>query len=142
MAAKSHVVIVDLPELWELMNDNIKRNFGGGDTNDASFIDEYSNKLITHDDKRAKGTITSRVLRWGIQEDYQGAPYDVIIGADIVASLYDPVALAQALYALSGPDTRIYISVKARLDKPHEDFDVEMERLFERLRRLISLAVG
>ena len=135
-ATKSHVVITDLPELKELMNDNIRRNFGGGGTNDASFIDEYSNKLITYDDKRAKGTITSRVLRWGIQEDYQGAPYDVIIGADIVTSLYDPVALAQALYALSGPNTKIYISVKARLDKPHEEFDVEMERLFERVEKI------
>lgn len=63
-ATKSSMVITDLSELEDLMKD-----IGGCDidiTNDPSFIDEHSEKLMTHDHRRAKGTITSRVLRWGI----------------------------------------------------------------------------
>jgi hypothetical protein len=69
-------------------------------------------------------------LRWGVHSDYINAPYDVIIGADVVTSIYDPIALAQTFYALSGPQTKIYISGKTRLDKPHEIFEMEMKRLF------------
>jgi len=129
---QSRVEVTDLPELEDLMRDNINLNFEGvgGD-------ESYAEKLMFSDDeKKAKGTISSRVLRWGVEEDYGDVPYDVIIGADIVTSLYDPVALAQTLHALSGPDTRIYISGKSRLDKPHEEFDVEMNRLFGSVRKI------
>jgi len=141
-ATESDVVITDLPELEGLMEDNVRRNFGGercpqddvvvGDSDESSSV----TLLTAHDRSAARGTVSSRVLRWGVEEDYLGAPYDVIVGADIVASLYDPQALARALHALSGPDTRIYISGKARLDRPHEEFDAEMERLFERVERI------
>lgn len=110
-ATDAQVTITDLPELLGLMQDNLQRNH------------PY------------KSIIEARTLRWGCEEDYQGT-YDVIIGADIVASLYDPVALATTLHALSGPNTQIYISSKSRLDKPHEDFDSEMKRLFERCDRV------
>lgn len=111
-ATDANVIITDLPELLGLMQDNLQRNH------------PY------------KSTVEARTLRWGCEEDYSGAPYDVIIGADIVASLYDPVALAVTLHALAGPSTKIYISSKSRLDKPHEEFDEEMKRLFERCERL------
>ena len=116
-ASSAHVVVTDLPELMGLIDDNIQRNFSTGD--------------------KANGTVESRVLRWGVEEDYGGAPFDVIIGADIVASLYDPIALARTLHALSGPNTKIYISSKSRLDKPHEEFDEEMNRLFKRVERVV-----
>mmetsp|Transcript_24201 Transcript_24201/g.52193 ORF Transcript_24201/g.52193 Transcript_24201/m.52193 type:complete len:437 (+) Transcript_24201:431-1741(+) len=139
-ATRSQVEITDLPELEDLMRENIDRNFSRGDCidiNNAAMTDESSSKqqITTHDDK-AKGTITSRILRWGMEDDYPDTPYDVIIGADIVASIYDPVALAQTLHALSGPSTSIYISIKSRLDKPHEEFDVEMNRLFRSVKKI------
>ena len=133
-ATNSHVEITEVPELEELMADNIKRNFFGED--DSSSADD---EMITGHDGKAKGTISSRVLRWGVEEDYAGAPYDVIVGADIVTSLYDPVALAQTLYDLSHSNTRIYISGKSRLDKPHEIFNTEMNRLFEKVEKVTEI---
>ncbi|KAL9182982.1 hypothetical protein ACHAXT_004261 [Thalassiosira profunda] len=134
-ATRANVVVTDLPGLEGLMNDNVRRNFGGGDPSNSDLSDEQSDLLNTHDNK-SKGTVTARTLRWGVESDYHGAPYDVLVGADIVTSLYDPVALAQTLHALSGPHTKIYLSGKARLDRPHAIFDVEMHRLFERVERI------
>ncbi|KAL7499038.1 hypothetical protein ACHAWT_009634 [Skeletonema menzelii] len=148
-ATKSQVTITDLPELEELMSDNVRRNFGplvDESVKEESLSEEERSLLAYLDGGKAKGTVTSRVLRWGVEEDYflnsedtQGddQAYDVIIGADIVASLYDPVALAQTLHALCGPTTKIYISSKSRLDKPHETFDSEMARLFERVEKKV-----
>jgi len=188
MVAKAtccHVTITDLPELEELMDDNVRRNFGpphhlhhhhmstvaGADANsstggaadisrteeekDVTLLSTEERKLLTYlDGAKAKGTVTSRVLRWGVEQDYfvdncneeeedyyyhqqhhhqQQQAYDVIIGADIVASLYDPVSLAHTLHALCGPTTKIYISSKSRLDEPHQIFDAEMSRLFDKV---------
>ena len=133
-ATNCHVEITEVPELEELMADNIKRNFFGEDDSSSADVE-----MITGHDGKAKGTISSRVLRWGVEEDYTGAPYDVIVGADIVTSLYDPVALAQTLYDLSHTNTRIYISGKSRLDKPHEIFNSEMIRLFEKVEKVTEV---
>ena len=119
-ATNCHVILTDLPELMDLMQCNVDRNFGDLD----------SSSIVTASSTNAKGTASAKILRWGTPEDYAGAPYDVIIGADIVASLYDPVALAQTLHDLSGPNTKIYMSSKSRLDKPHQEFEGEMNRLF------------
>lgn len=149
-ATKSQVTITDLPELEELMGDNVRRNFGPSvDVAAEESLSEEERSLVTYlDGGKAKGTVASRVLRWGVEEDYflnsgeeqkhgGDQSYDVIIGADIVASLYDPVALAQTLHALCGPTTKIYISCKTRLDEIHEAFDVEMARLFERVEKKV-----
>ncbi|KAL3770739.1 hypothetical protein ACHAW5_001456 [Stephanodiscus triporus] len=92
------------------------------------------------DDARG-ATLRSReaadaVLRWGVEDDYGDVPYDVVIGADVVTSLYDPVALARTIHALSGPRTRVYVSGKARLDRPHEVFEGEMGRLYANVRKV------
>ena len=55
-----------------------------------------------------------------------------------MTSLYDPVALSQMLHALSGPETRMYLSGKARLDKPLEEFDAALDDLFESVRKVES----
>ena len=129
-AVECDVVATDLPELMGLMESNVRRNFG-----DRSDANDGGGGLVTADDK-AKGSIEARVLRWGVESDYGDAPYDVVVGADIVTSIYDPVALARTVHALSGPRTKVYISGKARLDRPHEVFDGEMRRLFERVERI------
>ena len=43
--------------------------------------------------------VLCRLLWWGVELNYAGAPYDVVIGPDVVASPYDPVALAQMFHA-------------------------------------------
>ena len=35
----------------------------------------------------------------GVESNYAGAPYDVVVGADVVTSPYNPVALAQMFHA-------------------------------------------
>lgn len=119
-ATASDVTVTDLPELTELMADNVRRNFGDDGRGDGT----------------GPGTIASRALRWGVPEDYGGAPYDVVLGADVVASLYDPRALARTIYELSGPRTKVYISSRVRLDRPHEEFDEELARLFDTVRKI------
>ena len=53
------------------------------------------------------------VLRWGVKSDFASAPYNVVIGDDVVSLPYNPVALAWTFHTLSGPRTRIYVSGKA-----------------------------
>eukprot|EP00521_Asterionellopsis_glacialis_P009079 CAMPEP_0195284754 /NCGR_PEP_ID=MMETSP0707-20130614/2849_1 /TAXON_ID=33640 /ORGANISM="Asterionellopsis glacialis, Strain CCMP134" /LENGTH=283 /DNA_ID=CAMNT_0040344147 /DNA_START=161 /DNA_END=1013 /DNA_ORIENTATION=- len=100
---KSRVEITDLPELKDLMERNIALNFDYNSIvsktqNTSSFSDEDLNLLFGAEDKNksksAVGCISASILRWGCDEDYGNGPYDVIFGADVVASLYDPVALA------------------------------------------------
>mmetsp|Transcript_16337 Transcript_16337/g.32669 ORF Transcript_16337/g.32669 Transcript_16337/m.32669 type:complete len:471 (-) Transcript_16337:136-1548(-) len=142
-ATNSHVLLTDLPELLNLMESNVVRNYCH--PRDSPLfknekVEELRDDLITTSSENAKGTASAHVLRWGTPDDYTIAPSnDVIIGADIVASLYDPIALAQTLYDLSGPTTKIYISSKSRLDRPHELFWEEMERLFHRVEKVFNI---
>jgi hypothetical protein len=76
--------------------------------------------------------VLCRVLRWGIEYNYAGAPYGVVVGADVVALLYDPVVLARTFHKLIGPWTKVYLSGKAQLAWPHIAFGGEMARLFAR----------
>ncbi len=76
------------------------------------------------------------MLRWGVESDYAGAPYDAVIGADVVSLPYDPVALARTFHTLSGPRTKVYVSGKARLAGPHVAFKGETVRLFARVPRV------
>lgn len=140
-ATNSHVLLTDLPELLDLMESNVVRNYcrpcESPSTKSAEALqDDITNTAANY----AKGTASAHILRWGTPDDYKIAPSnDVIIGADIVASLYDPIALAQTLYDLSGPTTKIYISSKSRLDRPHELFWGEMECLFERVEKVFNV---
>ncbi len=76
------------------------------------------------------------VLRWGVESDYAGVPYDVVVVADVVALPYDPVALARTFHTLSGLWTRVYASGKAQIAEPHVAFKGEMVRLFARVCRV------
>ena len=90
-------------------------------------IDEES---VAEDCKEAQGTVTAKVLRWGIKEDYDDSPFDVIIAGDVVTTLYDPSALAQTMYDLSHETSIIYLCVKRRLNRCHESFEECMNELF------------
>jgi hypothetical protein len=43
--------------------------------------------------------VLCRLLWWGVELNYAGAPYDVIIRADVIASPYNPVVLARTFQA-------------------------------------------
>ncbi len=49
---------------------------------------------------------------------------------------YNPVALTRMFHTLSGPRTRVYVSVKARLAGLHVAFKGEIVRLFARVPRV------
>jgi hypothetical protein len=76
------------------------------------------------------------MLWWGVESDYFGAPYNVVVGANVLSLPYNPVALAQTFHTLSRPRTRVYISGKARLAGPHVAFKGEIVRLFARVPRV------
>lgn len=79
---------------------------------------------------RAHGKVKAKCLRWGVKEDYSSGPYDVIIGADVIASLYDPTALAHTIYDLCHEGTRIYIGIEKRLSDVVEKFLNVMRDIF------------
>jgi hypothetical protein len=83
----------------------------------------------------ARGRISANVLKWGHDRDYQ-QEYDVVLGADVVASLYDPIALADTMHALCHEKSVVYISFKARLAGPHEQFEKRLESLFTTVERI------
>ncbi len=85
------------------------------------------------------GIISCHVLRWGVESDYASAPYDVIVGANVVSLPYNPVALARLFHTLSGLRTRVYVSGKIRLAGPHVAFKGDIVRLFARVPRVDGL---
>jgi hypothetical protein len=39
------------------------------------------------------------LLWWGVESNYAGVPYDVIVGADVITSPYNPLVLARKFHA-------------------------------------------
>ena len=138
---QSHVFVTDLPELLDLMKENYEMNFVVGKCDGSGGTEaEEGNSLLRQkfgsELSKSQGTAEAKVLRWGVESDYEGAPFDVVFGADVVASLYDPIALANTFYNLCGPESKVYLSYKGRLDEPHLLFEAELKRLFSRVERI------
>lgn len=81
--------------------------------------------------QQSSSNVTAKVLRWGMKEDYCDGPFDLIIGADVVASLYDPSALVQTIYDLCHEKSIIYICVRRRLSEYHNLFDNALKEMFD-----------
>ena len=64
----------------DLMCSNVERNF---------WMPSLSGDAI----------VSCRLLWWGVESNYAGAPHDVVAGAYAVASPYDPLALARTFHA-------------------------------------------
>jgi len=141
-ACRASVTATDLPELLDLMRSNLELNFVSKSDGNNKNGDEEKACTSTYihrkfpDYEGSMGSASVKVLRWGKRVDYIGAPYDVIFGADVVASLYDPVALAKTFYELAGPNTKVYLSYKGRLDEPHQLFEAEFKKLFAKVCRV------
>jgi predicted nicotinamide N-methyase len=76
--------------------------------------------------------VTAGVLEWGRNSSGQ---YDVILGADVVASIYDSSALAKTIYDLSHEQTRVYLACEDRLAGSIETFESHMKNMFEHVER-------
>ena len=168
-AVDTHVFISDLPDLYPLMERNVRRNFLNdnvhiktpielddiksmerGDAavdiptkrdNGGTILSEIDMKALYECDdenyieriktmNETSSKITPTILRWGMKEDYTDGPFDAIIGADIITSLYDPEALAQTIYDLCHEKTKVYVCFKKRLEGPHAMFENAMKTLF------------
>jgi hypothetical protein len=154
-AIPCHVRITDLPELLHLMTRNVRRNMHSqnilvdGVTNSkhqakmafdkkdeskglSFFLRETDEENTIKSAMDARGTVSASVLRWGEVED-DGKQYDVVLGADVVASLYDPIALADTMHALCHDRSVVYVSYKRRLTDPHVRFESQLHCLFEKV---------
>lgn len=76
--------------------------------------------------------VTSGVLEWGRNVAGQ---YDVILGADVVASIYDSFALAKTIFDLAHENTKIYLACEDRLAGSIEAFEDHMRNMFDHVER-------
>ena len=105
-----HVDLTDLSNLMPLVQRNVDRNFSDSEKSSAL------------------GSVSAFILDWS--EPTVDQPYDYVLGADVVASLYDPIALAQTIYQVSHEGSTVYVSFKERLSTIHRQFEQRMGDLF------------
>ncbi|GAX22985.1 hypothetical protein FisN_15Hh119 [Fistulifera solaris] len=135
MVAKAldvHVTMTDLPELMPLLQRNIARNLPDEDTKE---LDEVYWEYMGGDETGCRrGSATASVLCWGNKEQQEShGTFDVIVGADLVASLYDPYALADTLFQLCHNQSKVYISFKERQTEYHVMFETAMRKRFSKM---------
>lgn len=95
-----HVHLTDLPQLQPLLENNA----------------------------RQAPNASVGVLEWGSNASVK--KFDVIIGADVVASIYDSYGLAKTIYNLANEDSRVYLACKDRLTGFIEKFESYMRGMF------------
>jgi predicted nicotinamide N-methyase len=147
MVAKAlnvHVTMTDLPELMPLLQRNISRNLPRMEL-DAKKLDEVYWEYMggeasssSSDYRDSRESATASVLCWGNKEQEEShGTFDVIIGADLVASLYDPYALADTVFHLCHNQSKVYISFKERQTEYHVMFETAMRKRFSKLEILL-----
>jgi predicted nicotinamide N-methyase len=138
------VTLTDLPALLPLLSRNVHRNFahilvhppGATSTKD----DDDEAVMRSEAQRTSRSPVAAQVLDWA---DVAAAhpptepgtttttTYDVILGADVVASLYDPQALAATIHALCHTDTLVVLTFKERLSSVHRRFEEALDQLFD-----------
>jgi predicted nicotinamide N-methyase len=138
MPTRADVTISDLPNLMPLMQRNIQRNYYSESYAGETFLKEY--QIAKYENKYQfppSQNIRAIILDWDDPSPLQGrrddVSFDVILGADVVASLYDPIALAHTIHNLCNASTVVYISFKERLSEIHRKFEMEMKRIFDEI---------
>ena len=104
-------------------------------SNDEQSATGKSNSATISNAKHSQGTVSASILRWGVTDDCK-QQYNLVLGADVVASLYDPIALAETMHALCHSTSVVYVSYKGRLTGPHEKFEERLRRLFASVDRI------
>eukprot|EP00977_Amphora_coffeiformis_P016211 scaffold4954_cov193-Amphora_coffeaeformis.AAC.4 len=132
-----NVYLTDLPELMPLLTRNVQRNFDNIldhslQPDEPLSIGEEAG-IYSHN-KASQSPVAAQVLDWAkVQAGTANSTttnYDVILGADVVASLYDPVALARTIHALAHANSIVYLTFKERLSTIHRQFENEIDKLF------------
>ncbi len=77
---------------------------------------------------KAIGNATVGELEWGRTATLE--KYDVIVGSDVVASIYDSSALAKTIYDLAHESSKIYLACRDRLAGSIEQFEADLKSLF------------
>jgi predicted nicotinamide N-methyase len=139
------VTITDLPELMDLMNSNIARNFHmnmqHGFKSVTSARGQYDvgyHIAGSSDNQNVVDNVSAAVLKWGVNEDYSEEKYqniDLIIASDVVATIYSSSLLVQTLFDLSGVGTNIFLSYKHREDDLMKDFFHLLRSHFRNIQR-------
>jgi hypothetical protein len=75
---------------------------------------------------------SASVLEWG--GSVKGN-YDVILGADVVASIYDSYGLAKTIYELAHADSWVYLACRDRLAGSIEEFEGHLQTMFLHVER-------
>lgn len=106
------MALTDLPEVMPLLQANLDHN------------------------PHCHATTTAFPLAWGSTNGYANHHYDVILGADVVAGIYDPVKLAQTIADLCRDErTLVYLAVNHRNDEIVRTFEAAMRPLFNSMER-------
>ena len=124
------VTITDLPPLLDLMESNIIRNF--------DLISKQSDQnCLQLNPIESSAVAHARILRWGETQDYPPVhePIDLLIAADVVATIYSAPPLVQTLYDLAGDNTKIFLSYKHRKDDLMQDFFSQLGESFQHVKR-------
>lgn len=77
---------------------------------------------------------TVGVLEWG-SSAASLEKYDVIVGSDVVASIYDSSALAKTIYDLANERSQVYLACRDRLAGSIEKFEGHLQQLFTNVER-------
>lgn len=138
------VTITDLPELMDLMKSNIDRNFhrskqyGNDDVTSSQCSNAVESNTSSSNIRSANSTVSAEILRWGEKEHYpaeQNQNIDLIIAADVVATIYSSPLLVQTLHELAGDDTKIFLSYKHREDDLMKNFFHLLGKYFRNIQR-------
>ena len=65
-----------------------------------------------------------------------GNKYDIILGADCVASIYSSEALAKTIQDLAKDNSHVFLTIRDRLAGSIEDFEERLERIFILVERI------
>lgn len=138
------VTITDLPQLMDLMNSNIARNFhsnkqhGSQNLSSSGRLSDSGCFIANSGNQSGVDNVSAAVLKWGEKEDYSTEKYqniDLIIASDVVATIYSSTLLVQTVFDLSGEDTKIFLSYKHREDNLMRDFFHLLRSHFRDIRR-------
>lgn len=139
-----HVTLTDLPSLMPLISRNLALNFSpirldadalkgvDGQLSDYLMFRYGDSAVFAPQSQRSR--IHSQILEWSEEADFSSSEnrqtYDIIAGADVVASIYNPNALARTIHRLAHSESTVYVSFKERLSSIHRQFEAQLSDLF------------
>jgi hypothetical protein len=142
-----HVTLTDLPSLMPLLSHNVLLNFApvffdvmSNEQDVDPILREYLHRCYSDATVFASDRLSAlraSVLEWSESDDSNDhETYDMIVAADVVASIYDPIALACTIHRLAHSESTVYLSFKERLSSVHRQFEQKLAALFENLQIL------